>query len=68
MSQGEKIVIPVEHLHSLLIDAFHKRRNGEKLTVCFDGISLNKMIAECKTELYREYPEAREQRLPERKA
>lgn len=60
MSYGEKKAHPVEHFHGMLLDHYHvwrkKKNSGYSLTFQ-DGQEFSEFVAECKTELYKQFPE-----------
>lgn len=51
---------PVEYFHGKILDHFHvwRKEKGVGLGLCFrDGSDFSKFVAECKNELYKQFPE-----------
>ena len=55
---------PIEFMHGRLMDLFHEWRKSftEDTTIEIDGIALNNIIAQAKTETYAKYPKQNLQR------
>lgn len=54
------IAHPVEYFHASLLDNYHKwrKRKDNNLSLTFkDGSDFSAFVAECKTELYKKFPD-----------